>query len=66
MSESEAQRRANLKYRKKAYDTFLLRFRQDKTPTKAEIEEEANKQGESIHEYIITAIMERMNKTKGL
>ena len=60
MSESEAQRRANLKYRKKAYDTFLLRLRQDKTPTKAEIENAATAAGESIHEYIIKAIIERM------
>ena len=63
MSESEAQRRANLKYRKKAYDTFLLRLRQDRTPTKEEIQEAATKQGESIHEFIINAIVERL---KGL
>lgn len=60
MSESEAQRRANLKYRKKAYDTFLLRLRSDKTPTKAEIENAANVSGESMHEYIINAILKRM------
>lgn len=66
MTESEAQRRANLKYRKKAYDTFLIRLRQDRTPTKAEIEQAATKQGESIHEFIIKAIFERLERVKGL
>ena len=60
MSESEAQRRANLKYRKKAYDTFLIKFRQDRTPTKEEIRQAAEKRGESLHEFIIKAIRERL------
>lgn len=62
MTETAAQRRANLKYRKKAYDTFLLRLRQDRTPTKAEIEQAATDAGQSIHEYIITAIIEKLNR----
>lgn len=66
MSESEAQRRANLKYRKKAYDTFLLRLRQDRTPTKEEIEQAATDQGESLHEFIIKAIRERLERVKSL
>ena len=66
MSESEAQRRANLKYRKKAYDTFLLRLRQDRTPTKEEIERAATNQGESLHEFIIKAIRERLERVKSL
>ena len=65
MSETEAQRRANLKYRKKAYNTFLLRFRTDTEPTKQTIQEAATKQNESFHEYIINAIIQRMENEKG-
>ena len=65
MSESEAQRRANLKYRKKAYDTFLLRLRADRSPTKQEIEKAAEDHGESMHEFIINAICERIERLKG-
>ena len=64
MSESEAQRRANLKYRKKAYETFLLRFRTDTSPTRAEVEQASQRVGESMHDFIIKAIKERI--TKGL
>lgn len=62
MSESEAQRRANLKYRKKTYDTFLLRLRQDRSPTKQEIEHAADRAGESLHEFIINAVLERLKR----
>lgn len=62
MSESEAQRRANLKYRKEAYKTFLLRLRLDRSPTKEEIEKAATDHGESVHEYIINAILQRLGK----
>ena len=61
MSESEAQRRANLKYRKKAYDTFLLRMRLDRSPTKAEIEKAAAGRGESVNEFILNAIADRIS-----
>ena len=60
MSESEAQRRATLKYRKKAYKTFLLKFRTDRTPTKEEVEQAAAERGESVHEFITKAILERI------
>ena len=60
MSESEAQRKANLKYRKKAYETFLLRFRTDTSPTRAEVEQAAQERGESVHEFIINSITDRI------
>lgn len=62
MSETEAQRRANLKYRKKAYENILLRLRVDRSPTKQEITEAAKDHGESVNEFIITAITNRINK----
>ena len=62
MSETEAQRRANLKYRKKAYETFLLRLRADRSPTKTEIENAAKDHGQSVNEFIVTAITEKINK----
>lgn len=49
MALTAAQKRANAKYVKKAYDSFLVRV---KAGEKAKIEERAQEKGQSLNGYI--------------
>jgi len=57
---SQAQIKAQTKWEKKVYDKVLLRLRKDTEPTRDSIAEAAKECGESLNEYIINAIRERM------
>lgn len=63
MAISEARHKANEKYNSKAYDTILLRVPKGQ---KKEIQNSANRQGESTNEYIKTAIAQRMEREQGV
>ena len=58
---TEARKKANNKYNKKAYDTILLRTRRDGDITKEDIQAAAAGAGLSVNEYITEAIREKMN-----
>ena len=56
---TEAQKRANIKYRKKAYEQIQVNVKNGKRDI---IKEYANKNGLSINNYINIAIDERLKK----
>ena len=62
MPKTEAQKRANAKYESKAYSKVLLRLRNDTEPTRDSITMCAQACGESLNEYIIKAVIARMEK----
>lgn len=62
MTVRKSQIRAQAKWENKIYDKVLLRLRKDTEPTRETITQEAQKNGESVNEYIINAIKERINK----
>lgn len=57
---TEAQKRATAKYESKAYNKITLRVRKDKEPTRETITAAATAAGESLNEYIVNSIIERM------
>ena len=59
---SEARKRANTKYNKKAYETILYRTRRDGDITREAIQEAAAGAGLSVNEFITEAIREKMNR----
>lgn len=59
---SEAHKRATAKYQKNAYDKTIIRFRKDGDMTKADVERAAEKQGESMHSYMLNAIRQRLER----
>lgn len=62
MPKTDAQKRANAKYESKAYSKVLLRLRNDKEPTRDTIAACAHACGESLNEYILKAVIARMEK----
>lgn len=61
MPVSDARKRANNKYNKKAYDMIAFRIRKDGDIVDAEmIRKAADKSGESLNTYILNAIADRM------
>lgn len=62
MPRTDAQKRATAKYERKAYSKVLLRLRNDREPTRESITACAQACGESMQEYIIKAVIARMEK----
>lgn len=62
MPDSDAQKRAKAKYERKVYSKVLLRLRNDTEPTRDSIAACAHERGESMQEFIIKAIIARMEK----
>ena len=60
---SKAHIKATTKYEAKAYDKVLLRIRKDGDLTREDITAAATAAGESLNEYILNSIRERMNRT---
>ena len=63
MSSTPAKVRAQTKWEAKAYDKVLLRIRKDGDLTREQITAAATAAGESLNEYILNSIRERMNNT---
>lgn len=61
MAYSEAQKRATLKYRDKAYDRFELQF---KKGAKEAYKAQATKRGLSLNAYIVSLIEKDMEEEK--
>lgn len=59
---SEAQKRADAKYERKAYDKVLLRLRKDKEPTRDTITQAAAARGQSLNAFIIEAIQNKIEQ----
>ena len=64
MAVSEAQKRAKEKYEKKSYDKCYIRLRKDGELTRDKITEAATEANESLNQYILKAIEERMERQK--
>ena len=64
MQISEARYKANERYNKKTYDTFLVKIRKDSDLTLAMIKEFASNQGESTNGFIVRAIRETIERDK--
>ena len=62
MPKTESQRRATAKYESKTYSKVLLRLRNDTEPTRDSVTEAARACGESLNEYILKAVIARMEK----
>lgn len=60
---SKAHIKATTKYESKAYDKVLLRIRKDGELTREDITAAATAAGESLNEYILNSVRERMNNT---
>lgn len=61
---TQAQNKATQKYIKNNYETLYIRTRKDGEINKAVITESANKVNESVNEYVINAIKERIKSGK--
>lgn len=59
---SKAQARATAKYDSNNYDKVSLRIRNDADCTRAMIQQAATAVGESLNQYILTAVKMRMEK----
>lgn len=57
----KAQTRASNKYIAKAYDRANLVLRKDTSPTKEEVQAEADAAGESLNAFIVGAIKKRLD-----
>ncbi len=64
MSLSEARKKANAKYNAKAYEQIQIRVRKDDKINKAVITKNADKANESVNEYIIKSIKQRIESGK--
>ncbi len=62
MPMSDAQKRAQAKYKKANYKYIQLRIRTDSPITKEDIENHAEKNGESLNGYILRLIREDIGK----
>lgn len=61
MAQSKAHIKATIRYESKAYDKILLRLRKDGELTRDMVALAAQARGESVNEFIINAIRERMS-----
>jgi len=59
---SKSQILANTKYAAKNYDRILLRLRKDGETTREKIQNAAAAAGESVNEFILNAVREKMNQ----
>ena len=59
---NKAHNLANTKYAAKNYDRILLRIRKDGETTREKIQNAAALAGESVNEYILNSVRERMNQ----
>lgn len=64
MTRTDARKRANDKYNKKAYEQIMLRFRKDREPTRESVARMAAELDMSINGFIIQAIQEKIERTK--
>ena len=64
MNLSEAKYKANKKYDSKTYNQIMLRIRKDSAYNRERIQAEAEKAGESINQYILDAVKQRIDATK--
>lgn len=62
MPQTEAHKRATLKYETKAYDKVLVRIRKDGDLTRKDIQKSADAKGESLNQYILKAVEMRMEQ----
>lgn len=62
---TEAHNKANQKYQRKAYDQTLIRFRKDGDMTLEAVREAAERSGESLQGFILSAIREKMERLNG-
>lgn len=60
MSSTPAKVRAQTKWESKAYDKVLLRIRKDGELTREDIQQAAANAGESLNEFILESIRQRM------
>ena len=58
---SKAQIKAQSKWEAKVYDKILLRIRKDTEPTRETITAAAAEAGESLNEFILNAIKQRLS-----
>ena len=60
MAQSKAHIKATTRYESKAYDKICLRIRKDTEPTRDTIAAAAAAVGESLNEFILNAVKDRM------
>lgn len=61
---TQAQNKATQKYIKNNYDDLRIRIRKDDEINKAVITESANKVNESVNEYVVKAVKQRIESGK--
>lgn len=61
---TQAQNKATQKYIKNNYDDIRIRVRKDDKINKAVITESANKVNESVNEYVVKAVKQRIKSGK--
>ena len=59
---TEAQKRADVKYKHKTYDQINFRVRKDSEINADSIRRHAEEKGESLNEYILKAIQQRIDR----
>lgn len=64
MPASKAQQKAVNKYMKSNYDEIKIRIRKDDEINKAVITENANRVNESVNEYVVKAVKQRIESGK--
>lgn len=64
MPASKAQQKAVGKYMKENYDEIKIRIRKDDEINKAVITDNANKVNESVNEYVVKAVKQRIESSK--
>ena len=64
MSLSEARKKANAKYNAKVYEQIQIRVRKDDEINKAVITKNADRVNESVNEYIVKSIKQRIESGK--
>jgi len=64
MPASKAQQKAVNKYMKSNYDEIKIRIRKDDEINKAVITDNANKVNESVNEYVVKAVKQRIESGK--
>ena len=62
---TQAQNKATQRYNAKAYDTSTIRFRKDGDMTLEAVREAAERSGESLQGFILSAIREKMERLNG-
>lgn len=61
---TQAQNKATQRYVKKSYDVLTIRTRKDDEINKAVITDNANKVNESVNEYVVKAVKQRIESGK--